>query len=84
MKIKVIFASLLILTGAVYAQNTAPAMDLTPYQSCISQLRSSGLFTGINAATWAQAAPQLQADGSVLPLLDQQDQWSAPRHLLQF
>ena len=78
MKIKVIFASLLILTGAVYAQNTAPAMDLTPYQSCISQLRSSGLFTGINAATWAQAAPQLQADGSVLPLLDKQPEFTMP------
>ena len=78
MKIKVIFASLLILTGAVHAQNTAPAVDLTPYQSCISQLRSSGLFTGINAASWAQAAPQLQADGSVLPLLDKQPEFTMP------
>jgi lytic murein transglycosylase len=78
MKIKVITAVLLLSLGAVQAQNTSPTLDPVAYQNCLSQLRGSGLFTGISAATWAQAAPQLQPDGSVLPLLDKQPEFTMP------
>lgn len=78
MKIKIISAAFLLSLGAAQAQNTSPTLDPVAYQSCLSQLRGSGLFTGISAATWAQAAPQLQPDGSVLPLLDKQPEFTMP------
>lgn len=60
------------------AQNSASVIDQAQYQNCLSELRGNGLFTGISAATWAQAAPQLQADASVLPLLDKQPEFTMP------
>ena len=76
---KAFLATILLASlGSAQAQSAAPTLDQGQYQNCISQLRSSGLFTGISAATWAQAAPQLQADGTVLPLLDKQPEFSMP------
>ena len=66
------------ITATAQTQKTAPVLDQAQYQNCISQLRSTSLFTGISASTWATAAPQLQADATVLPLLDKQPEFSMP------
>lgn len=71
-------ATALLSTPSMAQTQTAPSLDAEQYQQCLAQLRSNGLFTGISAATWAQAAPQLQADASVLPLLDKQPEFSMP------
>lgn len=73
-----IFSLLSLCTLWAQAQNTAPVVDQGSYQNCLVDLRSNGLFTGISAATWVSAAPQLQADATVLPLLDKQPEFSMP------
>ena len=73
-----LFSGLALLAGSAAAQEAAPQADPAAYDNCLASLRSKGVFTGISAATWAQAAPQLQADASVLPLLNKQPEFSMP------
>ncbi len=82
MKKQVLFglSALALWLAAASAQAQSPAPDLDPaqYQACLAQLRGSGTFTGIRHSTWEAAAPQLQADATVLPLLDKQPEFSMP------
>ncbi len=62
----------------VQAQEAAPVLNQAEYQACLNNLRASAAFSGIQASTWAKAAPQLQADGTVLPLLNRQPEFTMP------
>ena len=60
------------------AQNEAPTIPPAEFQSCLSGLQSNPIFKRINAQTWQQYVAPLQADASVLPLLDKQPEFTMP------
>ncbi|MEJ7138273.1 lytic murein transglycosylase [Amphibiibacter pelophylacis] len=60
------------------AQTAAPVLDQTEYASCLNQLRGTAAFGRISDDTWQRFVAPLQADGSVLPLLNAQPEFTMP------
>lgn len=60
------------------AQSAAPEIAPAEFQNCLDNLQSSPVFKRISAQTWQQYALPLQADASVLPLLDKQPEFTMP------
>lgn len=60
------------------AQSAAPEIAPAEFQNCLDNLQSNPVFKRISAQTWQQYALPLQADASVLPLLDKQPEFTMP------
>ena len=60
------------------AESAAPEIAPAEFQNCLDNLQSSPVFKRISAQTWQQYALPLQADASVLPLLDKQPEFTMP------
>lgn len=71
-------AACLLTTVCAHAQDVAPVLDQGEFRACLSSLRGSGAFGRIDDATWQQHVASLQADGTVLPLLNRQPEFSMP------
>ena len=75
-------AALLALAAAApaRAQGDAPAPlpDAAQFQSCLRRLQGMPAFKGISADTFARHTQGLLPDGSVLPLLDKQPEFTLP------
>lgn len=76
------FACLLIaacLTSIAHAQDTAaPVLSQTEFDQCLAGLRHGDSFARISDGTWTQYTASLAPDGSVLPLLDKQPEFTLP------
>lgn len=71
-------AALLASAGMSLAQEAAPVLNQAEFQSCLRQLRAGGAFPGIQDSTWQTHVAPLQADGTVLPLLNRQPEFTMP------
>lgn len=61
------------------AQDTpAPVLDGGQFKQCLAGLRKTDAFKAIHDATWKQYTADLAPDGSVLPLLDRQPEFTLP------
>lgn len=60
------------------AQSEPPVLNQDQFNQCLRQLRSSKKFSAVRAATWQQYANQIQADATVLPLLNYQPEFTKP------
>ena len=60
------------------AQSAAPEIAPAEFQNCLDNLQSNPVFKRISAQTWQQYVAPLQADASVLPLLDKQPEFTMP------
>jgi len=61
------------------AQNPeAPALSQPQFEQCLSGLRSDSQFSRISDASWKQYTADLTPDGSILPLLDKQPEFTLP------
>jgi lytic murein transglycosylase len=72
-----------LLLGPALAQDaasgsTAPTLDPAVFQSCLSRLRSTAIEQGITRATFERELDALEADASILPLLDAQPEFKTP------
>jgi lytic murein transglycosylase len=76
------FACLLIapyLTSVGHAQDTAPpVLSETDFNQCLAGLQHSDNFARISDDTWKQYTTNLAPDGSILPLLDKQPEFTLP------
>ena len=75
-------ASLLIaacLAPATHAQDAiAPILSQTEFNQCLTGLQHSSDFARISNDTWKQYTTNLAPDGSILPLLDKQPEFTLP------
>ena len=75
-------ASLLIaacLAPATHAQDAiAPILSQTEFNQCLTGLQHSSDFARISNDTWKQYTANLAPDGSILPLLDKQPEFTLP------
>lgn len=75
-------ASLLIaacLAPTTHAQDaTAPILSQTAFNQCLTGLQHSSDFARISDDTWKQYTTNLAPDGSILPLLDKQPEFTLP------
>jgi len=76
------FASLLIapcLASVARAQDMpAPVLSQTDFNQCLAGLQHSDNFARISDGTWKQYTANLTPDGSILPLLDKQPEFTLP------
>ena len=68
----------LLAAPALHAQDAPPAVDPAQFASCLNELKAAPAFSRITPATFARATEGLQADPSVLVLLDRQPEFSMP------
>lgn len=67
------------LASAVQAQDaTAPALSQGEFNQCLAGLRHGSSFARISDGTWKQYTANLAPDGSILPLLDKQPEFTLP------
>ena len=75
-------ASLLIaacLAPTTHAQDAiAPVLSQTEFNQCLTGLQHSSDFARISDDTWKQYTANLAPDGSILPLLDKQPEFTLP------
>ena len=71
-------AATLLAAPALHAQDAPPAVDPAQFASCLNELKAAPAFSRITPATFARATEGLQADPSVLVLLDRQPEFSMP------
>jgi lytic murein transglycosylase len=75
-------ASLLVaacVTSITHAQDTTPpVLSQTEFNQCLAGLRHSDNFARISDSTWQQYTANLAPDGSILPLLDKQPEFTLP------
>lgn len=57
---------------------TAPALDQGEFNQCLAKLRPTAPFATISNTTWQQHSATLTPDGSVLPLLNRQPEFTLP------
>lgn len=57
---------------------TPPAPSQDAFDRCLAGLQHTGDFTKISDGTWAQYTADLVPDGTVLPLLDKQPEFTLP------
>lgn len=76
------FACLLIAacpTSITHAQDTAaPVLSQTEFNQCLAGLRHGDNFASISDGTWKHYTASLAPDGSILPLLDKQPEFTLP------
>jgi lytic murein transglycosylase len=76
------FASLLIaacLAPTTHAQDAiAPVLSQTEFNQCLTGLQHSSDFARISDDTWKQYTANLAPDGSILPLLAKQPEFTLP------
>ena len=68
----------LLAAPALHAQDAPPAVDPAQFSACLNELKAAPAFSRITPATFARATEGLQADPSVLVLLDRQPEFSMP------
>lgn len=66
------------LVAAAPARAQAPGITQPAFESCLARLRPQALAAGIRADTWQRYTGSLQADASVLPLLNAQPEFTTP------
>ena len=71
-------AATLLAAPALHAQDAPPAVDPAQFSACLNELKAAPAFSRITPATFARASDGLQADPSVLVLLDRQPEFSMP------
>lgn len=71
-------AATLLAAPALQAQDAPPAVDPAQFSACLNELKAAPAFSRITPATFARATDGLQADPSVLVLLDRQPEFSMP------
>ena len=71
-------AATLLAAPALHAQDAPPAVDPAQFSACLNELKAATAFSRITPATFARATEGLQADQSVLVLLDRQPEFSMP------
>ena len=68
----------LLAAPALHAQDAPPAVDPAQFSACLNELKAAPAFSRITPATFARATEGLQADPSVLVLLNRQPEFSMP------
>ena len=71
-------AATLLAAPALHAQDAPPAVDPAQFSTCLNELIAAPAFSRITPATFARATDGLQADPSVLVLLNRQPEFSMP------
>ena len=71
-------AATLLAAPALHAQDAPPAVDPAQFASCLNELKAAPAFSRITPATFVRATDSLQADPSVLVLLNRQPEFSMP------
>ena len=71
-------AATLLAAPALHAQDAPPAVDPGQCSACLNELKAAPAFSRITPATFARATDGLQADPSVLVLLNRQPEFSMP------
>ena len=71
-------AATLLAAPALHAQDAPPAVDPAQFSACLNELKAAPAFSRITPATFARATDGLQADPSVLVLLNRQPEFSMP------
>ena len=71
-------AATLLAAPALHAQDAPPAVDPAQFSTCLNELKAAPAFSRITPATFARATDGLQADPSVLVLLNRQPEFSMP------
>ena len=71
-------AATLLAAPALHAQDAPPAVDPAQFSDCLNELKAAPAFSRITPATFARATDGLQADPSVLVLLNRQPEFSMP------
>lgn len=78
LRLALLGACLGTLSFAASAQESAPSLSQGEFEQCLATLRSSETFARISDSTWKQYTADLVPDGSVLPLLNKQPEFSLP------
>lgn len=65
-------------TSAVQAQSAPPVLSQAKFDQCIQKLKGTKRFAAVRSSTWQQNADQIQADATVLPLLNHQPEFTKP------
>jgi lytic murein transglycosylase len=58
--------------------SAAPALSQTEFDQCLGRLRHDSNFKSISANSWQQYTARLAPDGTVLPKLDKQPEFTLP------
>ncbi|OOG51373.1 lytic murein transglycosylase [Rhodanobacter sp. C01] len=67
------------LTSVAHAQDTTlPVLSQTEFNQCLAGLRHGDSFARISDDTWKHYTANLTPDGSILPLLDKQPEFTLP------
>ena len=76
------FACLLTMPVVAYAADAAkpqtPTISQSDFNQCLARLQHGGDFANISDSTWKQYTADLTPDGSILPLLDKQPEFTLP------
>ncbi|MDO5625257.1 MAG: lytic murein transglycosylase [Pseudomonadota bacterium] len=67
-----------LLAGAAHAQDAPPPVDAAEFRACLGRLQAAPAFKAISAATFARHTAELQADPTVLVLLNRQPEFTIP------
>ena len=71
-------AATLLAAPTLRAQDAPPAVDPAQFSACLNELKAAPAFSRITPATFVRATEGLQADPSVLVLLNRQPEFSMP------
>ena len=71
-------AATLLAAPKLRAQDAPPAVDPAQFSACLNELKAAPAFSRITPATFVRATEGLQADPSVLVLLNRQPEFSMP------
>ena len=71
-------AATLLAAPALHAQDAPPAADPAQFSACLNELKAAPAFSRITPATFVRATEGLQADPSVLVLLNRQPEFTMP------
>ena len=71
-------AATLLAAPALHAQDAPPVVDPAQFSACLNELKAAPAFSRITPATFVRATEGLQADPSVLVLLNRQPEFSMP------
>lgn len=81
-RLRLSLACLLTTPAMVLAASTpspaAPALSHSDFDQCLARLQHDGDFLKISDGTWKQYTADLVPDGSILPLLDKQPEFTLP------
>ncbi len=73
-----LLAALLASTAVCAQDNSTPSVSTAEFERCLAGLRGSSAFAAISESTWQTHVKPLQADATVLPLLNRQPEFSLP------